>query len=249
MASEGDFLPDKFQHAVAVTNRIRDRDCTHGGPTPGTPSAHRKCSNLTACLNDLVSTEADVLRRHAHDDLPIEALTSERTRAKLQVLMNFWLPRSDDIDQDYSRLCFSMATDATLDNNLEYARVFLQVGIFLNAWCVLGQVTFLEALTTQERPPPNVEKIYGDPLYKTRTTRGMILFLHQQTKHSCKCLDQLAGLEKAKPRTRKCNYCKKEGESIKLYKCSRCKISEYCSKECQTNDWKVHKLECQKPPE
>jgi len=249
MATEGDFLPEKFRHALAVTNEIRDRDCTHGGPPPGTPSTLRKCSTLLSCLMSLGSAELDVLSSHANDDAPIEALTSERTCAKLRALMDFWSPHGDDIDQDYPRLCFSMATDATLDNNLEHARQFLQVGIFLNAWCVLGQDTLLEALTVQERPAPDVEKIYADPLYYTRTTRGMIRFLNKETKHSCQCLAQLAALEKAKPHTRKCNYCKKEGESIKLRKCSRCKVNEYCSKECQTKDWKFHKHECQKPPE
>jgi len=249
MAMEEDILPEKFRHALAVTNQLRDRNCTHGGPPPGAPSTRRKCAILTSCMYSLAGASQAVLSSHANDDLPIEALTSERSRAKLQAMVNFWLPHGGDIDQEYPRLCFSMATDATLDDNLEHARQFLQVGLFLNAWCVLGQDTLLGALTSQEQLPPNVEKLYADRLYHTRTNRGMIRFLHNETKHSCKCLAELAALEKAKPRTAKCNYCKKEGESIKLKKCSRCKLSEYCSKECQTNDWKVHKAECRKPPE
>ncbi len=46
-----------------------------------------------------------------------------------------------------------------------------------------------------------------------------------------------------------CDYCQKvvykEGENrIKL--CSICKSGYYCSKECQTRDWKIHKKECKK---
>lgn len=40
-----------------------------------------------------------------------------------------------------------------------------------------------------------------------------------------------------------CDGCKKENQSIKV--CSKCKNAKYCSKECQINDWKTHKPECQ----
>ena len=38
---------------------------------------------------------------------------------------------------------------------------------------------------------------------------------------------------------RTCNACGEE--SAKLFKCSRCHFACYCSKECQTADWAVHK--------
>lgn len=42
---------------------------------------------------------------------------------------------------------------------------------------------------------------------------------------------------------RECNYCHKKGD-IQFKRCSRCKKTLYCSKECQVKDWSKHKLEC-----
>ncbi|KAF3942450.1 hypothetical protein ABW19_dt0209667 [Dactylella cylindrospora] len=42
-----------------------------------------------------------------------------------------------------------------------------------------------------------------------------------------------------------CAVCsKREGAGISLLKCGRCKNREYCGKECQKKDWKVHKDSC-----
>jgi len=42
-----------------------------------------------------------------------------------------------------------------------------------------------------------------------------------------------------------CNFCKKLPEQgSKLRVCSRCERRYYCSKECQTSDWKGHKAHC-----
>ncbi len=42
-----------------------------------------------------------------------------------------------------------------------------------------------------------------------------------------------------------CRYChKKEEKNNKFKKCGRCKLSYYCSKECQYNHWSTHKQYC-----
>lgn len=41
---------------------------------------------------------------------------------------------------------------------------------------------------------------------------------------------------------RRCQYCFKTDE--KLSKCSGCKVVHYCSKECQKQGWKIHKVYC-----
>ncbi|EFR01962.1 hypothetical protein MGYG_04963 [Nannizzia gypsea CBS 118893] len=53
-------------------------------------------------------------------------------------------------------------------------------------------------------------------------------------------------LEPLDLKKRLCSNCgKKPGSGTKLLRCSGCKIAEYCSKECQREDWKVtHKSVC-----
>lgn len=41
---------------------------------------------------------------------------------------------------------------------------------------------------------------------------------------------------------RRCQYCFKN--DVKLSKCSSCNVVHYCSKECQKEDWKMHKIYC-----
>ena len=44
------------------------------------------------------------------------------------------------------------------------------------------------------------------------------------------------------PFVRCCSHCEKFSEDLK--RCSRCRQANYCSSECQRNDWKRHKLTC-----
>lgn len=41
----------------------------------------------------------------------------------------------------------------------------------------------------------------------------------------------------------RCEYCNKKGSNLKI--CGRCKHVQYCTKLCQTSDWKNHKQKCQ----
>ena len=38
-----------------------------------------------------------------------------------------------------------------------------------------------------------------------------------------------------------CTYCKEDGGD---FQCSKCKVSFYCSRDCQVADWKQHKIKC-----
>jgi len=42
----------------------------------------------------------------------------------------------------------------------------------------------------------------------------------------------------------KCSYCAADCGKASLRKCSSCKLSRYCSRECQKKAWKTHKASC-----
>lgn len=238
-------LPPKFHNVLARCKEIQDRSCTHGGPPPsGNKTVEVLIPRMIECCMLLGQAEMNILQRHANDSTRMEDLTSERVRAKTQVMIEFWLLTpgycSTIIDDSYPRLCFSIATDATLDGNLEYARNFLQIGIFLNAVAEKGRDKVLKHFRGEEHCA-DVSAFCGKALHRTRTDRGMILFLDKVT--PCACLNELGAAARSTPKAGKCSYCKTQDIKIKLKKCSRCQMAEYCSRECQKADWPVHKRE------
>ena len=51
----------------------------------------------------------------------------------------------------------------------------------------------------------------------------------------------------ATPSRARCSKCaKEESAALTLLRCSRCRVTFYCSEACQKGDWKTHKLKCGK---
>ena len=152
----------------------------------------------------------------------------------------FWAhpSRSHLVDEELSALYFARATDALLQGhpNAEgIARLFATFGIDIKEMTEKGVATFLET-----RSVPNLANI--KTLIVIRTRGGLVRYLARAI--PCSCLDEHTKEAKAGPKMGKCFFCRKEDTQVKFSKCSRCKIGEYCSKVCQTADWKGHKLLC-----
>ncbi len=58
------------------------------------------------------------------------------------------------------------------------------------------------------------------------------------------CADESDNVVK---RCRNCDKIETQMVSALLLKCKRCKITYFCSKECQVADWKIHKKKCNAP--
>ena len=63
---------------------------------------------------------------------------------------------------------------------------------------------------------------------------------------SCSCLkDMHLKMRKSCPKTGQCFGCDRTTERALLMVCSRCRISQYCSRRCQVEHWPIHKCkEC-----
>jgi len=76
------------------------------------------------------------------------------------------------------------------------------------------------------------------------TKRDILKFFRKRT--TCKCLKKMH-LEARKSsivKVGKCFFCDEEMERAVLSVCSRCMVSQYCSRECQVAHWPVHKSNC-----
>ncbi|KAL9187046.1 hypothetical protein ACHAXT_010766 [Thalassiosira profunda] len=60
----------------------------------------------------------------------------------------------------------------------------------------------------------------------------------------CQCLDErYKQLKETAPRTGICSNCRETKRCKDLMLCTRCRLTQYCSRECQTADWSRHKKE------
>lgn len=73
--------------------------------------------------------------------------------------------------------------------------------------------------------------------------RDALKFYRKRT--SCKCLKKLhLEARKSIPKLGRCDHCGEEKERASLSVCSVCKVSQYCSRDCQVAGWPKHKMLC-----
>ena len=73
--------------------------------------------------------------------------------------------------------------------------------------------------------------------------RDVLKFFRKRT--SCKCVKRMhLEARKTIPKMAACYYCGVEKERVELSVCSKCMVSDYCSKECQVAHWSDHWEHC-----
>ena len=73
--------------------------------------------------------------------------------------------------------------------------------------------------------------------------RDALKFYRKRT--SCKCLKKMhLEARKTLPKVGLCWQCEQEKERVALSVCSRCMITQYCSRECQVAHWQNHEAFC-----
>jgi hypothetical protein len=142
---------------------------------------------------------------------------------------------------------FSLAVSEILAGNLLIAKSHVHIGLKL-------KYTLQDVISQHELFENNISKIdFEKTRVKVResmlketslctSTNGAIKFVALAVKalNQCKCLDAIvATLE----RTRQCTNC--GAESTVMKKCERCKLSFYCDRKCQMENWRRHKQACE----
>ena len=75
------------------------------------------------------------------------------------------------------------------------------------------------------------------------TTRDSLKFYRKRI--SCSCLkDMHLQARKTLPKLGMCRHCNVLNERALLMVCGRCKIDQYCSRECQVAQWPAHQILC-----
>ena len=73
--------------------------------------------------------------------------------------------------------------------------------------------------------------------------REVVKFFHKQ--NGCTCLKKRYDRLRTQTKVGTCSFCCKEYERKKLMICNQCKISQYCSPECQQGHWPSHRDWCE----
>lgn len=84
----------------------------------------------------------------------------------------------------------------------------------------------------------NADRAEAQLMTSVQSKPGLVRFLVGNI--PCSCLDE----ENVNPAMGYCEGCERDFPKQELRKCGNCKLSTYCSKECQKNDWKSHKKLC-----
>jgi len=75
------------------------------------------------------------------------------------------------------------------------------------------------------------------------TCRDVLKFYRKRT--SCKCLKKMhLEARKSTPKMGICYGCNEEMERVLLSVCSRCMVTQYCSRQCQVANWDKHRDDC-----
>lgn len=219
---------------------------------------------ITDCHDSLIVLEREMGGNHYQDpSVDIKVPYFEGTtdlQAVLQHMFDHWSLQKDMADagdssavlpsRTVAALAFANAADAILENDMWTAGRYTIMGLFVEEWIETeegrSQGDLLSSWVQEwdDKSPDTTSRKLGAALLKCRTNRGMTLLVHQ--KLPCECLKKVAKGFKAQPRMESCHCCKKEVELTKVLVCERCNEVKYCSKECQSLQWSLHKRRCKK---
>lgn len=224
------------------------KDCRHGGPPPDMMFMMTMVQSMGSIRSFQVQAKAALERKQDYVT-PIgrvieasESISLAVALVEFDTLLSIWSSRAHLIRADSYKVAFSCASDAVIDAKYMDARSFVRSGAFLRQWTKSGEDQFISDMQDDSAEARERLAEYNTCLWKTRTDRGVALYLAKQL--PCECLRARKSQFKATEATSKCLRCEVQKPRAEFRACSRCKKAHYCRKECQRLDWRTHKRDC-----
>ena len=122
-----------------------------------------------------------------------------------------------------------------------------------NVWTVPRDIAYIVMLLENYDGSGDINAAFGNRIVASKARdiscvgsgsfRDLLKIYRKRT--TCSCLKKMhLETRKTQPKIGACYNCGKEKDRTLLSVCSRCRISQYCSRECQIAHWPSHKYSC-----
>ena len=159
------------------------------------------------------------------------------------LLYTFKTHRSMEGDETHCKLAINLLTN--MGTNLMLVEPYKVVYscnsayaaraiVILEAYRVTGDIKLAVLISAAK---------WRDLFHSKGTRRDLLKFYSKRI--SCSCLKEMySGIRKTMPKTGQCYGCSAEYVRSSLLVCSRCRVDQYCSRECQVAHWPEHRMVC-----
>mmetsp|Transcript_10574 Transcript_10574/g.23409 ORF Transcript_10574/g.23409 Transcript_10574/m.23409 type:complete len:258 (-) Transcript_10574:31-804(-) len=209
-------IPGQLLSELSIVRR-----CDHGCPRPPDGDV---CSKFVVAFEDSMRVEFE---NGDHSLVMAAVMVSSET---INIDSRVW--KDAVIRERLRSYLVSIGTDSLLNGNMTKAMVHAITIIMLELSTTSDPIVFNRKLTALTRD------LVQDK--ERETTR----FFSKRI--GCSCLTERYAQLKTQTKIGECSYCHEEKKRVELMVCQRCRLSQYCSKECQREGWAEHKRTCAK---
>mmetsp|Transcript_16933 Transcript_16933/g.19468 ORF Transcript_16933/g.19468 Transcript_16933/m.19468 type:complete len:260 (+) Transcript_16933:68-847(+) len=210
--------------------------CYHGS----TAEAFQKNSRYRVALEEYWLYNQDHIAKRAN-------FTDKESGEFVEQQLKAYIQKYKDLLQDPDFCCFIFAYSAKvlLARGMMTGEFYSDKLLFLPCLGIKTRYNLLPESEGKHVGPGSNEKYYEKFCKYTRdimTERGQINVLAREV--PCDCLKGLQKQAKTMEKVAYCAGCHGQFPKETMFLCTGCKISKYCSANCQASHWPLHKIDC-----